>query len=165
MSESIDTSRTTVLLGLGAIIVTLSLASGEWSVYDFGVAVSIVGFGLYFLKSNRIIPMNKWATVLFALPFALVTAAALTAFLSLVAFKYPYFAEVDFETYKAVYTGNPDAPKKPDFEIKKSQATFQWLAFLILFAIWATGFFLWSLYRKKELVKEQEKELAAQSET
>jgi len=153
MPESNDTSRQTILLGLGAIIVTLLVASGEWSVYDFGIAISIACFGLYFLKNSHIGPMSKWEVILFALPFALLTTAALTALLSFIAFYYPSLAEVDFETYKAIYEEKKDVTKKPAFEVKKSQATYQWLTFLFLFVIWAVGFYLWR--RKKKRSKEK----------
>lgn len=160
MTENNDTSRLTILLGLGAIIVTLLMASGQWSIFDFGIAISIVVFGVYFLKIHQLNPTNKQEVVLFALPFTLVTTAALIALLSTLAFFIPTFARIDVDTYRAV---NPQLQISNEqvFQLHKSQAVWQLMIFIMSFIVWAVGFYLLSPIRNN---KEHEQDELATSD-
>jgi len=155
MAENSDTSRQTILLGLGAIIVTLLMASGQWSIFDFGIAISIIGFGLYFIKINHLAPMNKLEIILFALPFALITTAALIALFSTLAFFIPALAKIDVDTYRAV---NPQVQISNEqiFQLNKSQAMWQLITFLLSFVVWTVSFYLLSPMRKKQEQKQEE---------
>jgi predicted CDP-diglyceride synthetase/phosphatidate cytidylyltransferase len=155
MTENSDTSRQTILLGLGAIIVTLLMASGRWSIFDFGIAISIISFGLYFLRINQLTPMNKLEVVLFAFPFALVTTAALIALFSMLAFFIPVLAEIDVETYRVVNHDSKISPEQ-NFQLNKSQAKWQSATFLLSFVVWTVSFYLLSPIRKKQEQKQEE---------
>jgi hypothetical protein len=77
MAKPIDHPRQTLLIGFGAIIVTLLMASGEWSILDFGTSVAIVALGLRVLKANELMPTSKTGIPFGALVFCIVTTAAL----------------------------------------------------------------------------------------
>ena len=137
-------SKLTVLVGLGAIIVTLLMASGSWSIFDFGVATSLINFGLYFLKSQKISAVGKWEAMLFALPFAVLTTAALIAFFSVAAILVPTLARFDANTYKIIYPQDSSTPT----ELYKMQTFWQSITFLISLFTWFVAFYLPTLKRK-----------------
>lgn len=85
--------------GIGAILVTLYMASGKWDIFDFGISVTILVLGLFFLISNGLIKEIKIIPV--SIVFSVVTIAALISFLSVlsIAFSIDWIASVDVATY------------------------------------------------------------------
>jgi hypothetical protein len=160
MAEGNDTSKLPVALGIGAIIVTLLMTSGQWNIFDFGIATSILCFGFYYLRTNQIVPSNIWEVILFALPFAVITTASLIALLATLAFFIPAFAGIDVDTYRVV-NHQIQISNEQNFQLLRAQAIWQWLIFLILFGVWAAIFYLLLFLRKK---RQQEQEQVIQTE-
>lgn len=160
MAEGNDTSKLTVVLGIGAIIVTLLMASGQWNIFDFGIATSILCFSFYFLRINHIVPSSMWQVILFALPFAVTTTASLMALLTTLALFIPAFARIDVDTYKLV-NHQIQMSNEQNVQIVRTQAIWQWLTFIFSFVVWAVVFYLLSPLRKK---KEREQEQVIQTE-
>lgn len=161
MAEDNNTTKLTVVLGVGAIIVTMLMASGQWNVFDFGIATSILCFSFYFLRSNHIVPSSMWQVILFALPFAVITTASLIALLATLALFIPAFARIDVETYKLV-NHQIQTSNEQNVQLFRTQAVWQWLTFLFSLGAWAVVFYLLYLLRKKE---EREQEQVIQTAT
>jgi len=79
MNKFDEHAKETVLIGMGAILTAYLTASGEWSVFDFGIAVSMLFMGYYFLNAYNI-TLSKISEILIgALTFGIVTTAAFIA--------------------------------------------------------------------------------------
>jgi hypothetical protein len=149
-----DNSKQTIIIGLSAIIVTLLMADGLWSVFDFGVSISIIAFGYFFLKKHEILPLSKRQVLLFALPFAMLTTAALIALVLALAVFFPNFATVDFRTFKQIFPTD----KTPEAELYMYQTGWQFALFTVSLVIW---FFVlyFRLPLKIESNEKEEKEM------
>jgi hypothetical protein len=104
-----DTSKQALLVGVGTIIITLLMASGKWSIFDFGVSIVLIGSGFNYIKNNQLFPQDTLNIALFALPFALLTTVAIIALASTLAVYFPPLAVFDVDTRQVV-----TAPKPPD---------------------------------------------------
>jgi hypothetical protein len=102
-NEPINNTNLTILLGLVAIVVTLVMASGEWSIFDVVVSIAVICYGAYFLREQKITPKDKNAALLFSLPFSLLTTAALIALATSLAVLLPPLAYVDSKTSQMIY--------------------------------------------------------------
>ncbi len=152
MAETGDNAKQTILIGLGAMIVTLLMASGQWSVFDFAVALSIMAFGLYFLHRHQLGPARKAEVVLFALPFAVLTTAALIAILSTLAvLGSSIVAGIDVRISEQVARRRGEQPDL--FLLHRTQTIWQLALFFLSLAGWLAWF-----YHHPSVGKEDEAE-------
>lgn len=138
-----------LLIGLGAIIVSLFMTSGEWDIFDFGIAIALLGFGWAFLRIKNITFNNKWTIVLGAGIFGIVTTAALIALISMVAALVPNdcIAKVDIETYELVFPN-----KKIDRDqLYRCQIYWQSGLFLVSLIAWGSVFIFTNRNRAKRM--------------
>lgn len=88
-TEGVSTTNLTVLSGIGAAVVTVIMATGKWSILDFGVSASIISFALYFFNRQKVALNKKIEVLLFAFPFALLSAAGLSGLFVSAAYELP----------------------------------------------------------------------------
>ena len=91
-------------IGVGAVLITLFMTSGEWDIFDFGISLFIC-YGLYHsIKKNYLVFKEKSERIIVSFMLSCISTALIVSFLSIVAAitSSSFLATVDERTYEKV---------------------------------------------------------------
>ena len=95
-------------IGIGAVLITLFMASGEWDVFDFGISLFICLGLVYAVKKGFIVFYGKTEKIIISFMFSCISTALFVSLLSMMAaltFN-TFLATIDVRTYHMIKYNN-----------------------------------------------------------
>ena len=74
-----------IAIGIGAVLITFFVASGEWDIFDFGVSLFICLGLIYSIKKNYILLKDIIEKVIFSVMASCISTALIISIISMIA--------------------------------------------------------------------------------